>query len=83
MFKIKHGVDGEIKHYKAKLVARGFTRTFEVYYNETFATISKFVSSNCILALMAIEDMEIHQMDVKTTFLNGDFEEKIYMEQPQ
>jgi hypothetical protein len=83
VFKIKHGVHGEVECYKAKLVARGFTQTFGVDYNETFAPIAKFVSIHCILALAAIEDMEIHQMDIKTTFLNGDLEEEIYMEQPQ
>jgi len=54
-----------------------------VDYNETFAPIAKFTSIRCILALMALKDMEIHQMDVKTIFLNGKFEEEIYMEQPQ
>ncbi len=83
VFKIKHGVDGEIEHYKAKLVARGFTQTFRVDYNETFAPVAKFVSIPYILALATIEDMEIHQMDVKTTFLNGDLDEEIYMEQPE
>jgi hypothetical protein len=83
VFKIKHGVDGEVECYKAKLVARGFTQTFGVDYNKTFAPITKFVSIRCILALATIEDMEIHQMDVKTTFLNGDFKEEIYMEQPE
>ncbi len=83
VFKIKHGVDGEVEHYKATLVARCFTQTFEVDYNETFAPITKFVLIHCILALGAIEDMEIHQMDVKTAFINGDLEEKIYMEQPE
>jgi len=83
VFKIKHGVHGEVERYKGRLVARGFTQTFGVDYNETFAPIAKFVSIRCILALAAIEDMEIHQMDVKTTFLNGDLEEEIYMEQPQ
>jgi hypothetical protein len=52
-------------------------------YNETFAPVAKFVSICCILALAAIEDMEIHQMDVKTAFLNSDLEEEIYMEQPE
>ncbi len=61
-------------------MARGFTQTFGVDYNETFAPVAKFVSIRCILALAAIEDMEIHQMDVKTAFLNGDLEEEIYME---
>jgi len=71
VFKIKHGVHGEIERYKARLVARGFTQTFGVDYNETFAPITKFVSIHCILALAAIENMEIHQMDVKTAVLNA------------
>jgi hypothetical protein len=53
-------------------VAKGFTQTFEVDYNETFASVVKFVSIHCILTLATIEDMEIHQMDVNTTFFNGD-----------
>ncbi len=72
-----------MEHYKARLVARGFTQTYGVDYNETFARVAKFTSIRCILALAALEDMEIHQMDVKTTFLNGELEEEIYMEQPQ
>jgi hypothetical protein len=80
VFKIKHGVHGEIKH-KARPVARGFTQTFGVNYNKTFAHVAKFVSICCILALVAIEGMKIHQMDVKIAFFNGDFEEEIYMEQ--
>jgi hypothetical protein len=83
VFKIKHGVDGEVECYKARLVARGFTQTFGVDYNETFALVPKFVSIRCVLALTTIEDMEIHQMDIKTAFLNGDLEEGIYMEQPK
>jgi hypothetical protein len=81
VFKIKHGVDGEVECYKARLVARGFTQTFGVDYNETFALVAKFVSIRCIPTLAAIEDMEIHQMDVKITFFNGDLQEEIYMEQ--
>ncbi len=83
VFKIKHGVDGEVERYKARLVARGFTQTFGVDYKEIFAPVAKFVSIRCILALGAIEDMEIHQMDVKTAFLNVDLEEEMYMEQPE
>jgi hypothetical protein len=83
VFKIKHGVDGEVERYKVKLVARGFTQTFGVDYKETFAFVVKFMSIHCILALAAIEDMEIYQMDVKTAFLNGYLEEEIYMEQPK
>jgi hypothetical protein len=54
-----------------------------VDYNETFAPVAKFTSFRCILALVALEDMEIDQMDMKTAFLNGKFKKKIYMEQLQ
>jgi len=83
VFKIKQGVNGEVERYKARLVPRGFTQTYGVDYNETFAHVEKFTSIHCILALATLEDMEIHQMDMKTTFLNGELEEEIYMEQPQ
>jgi len=83
VFKIKHGVHGEVEHYKAKLVARGFTQTFGVDYNETFALVAEFVSIRCILALATIKDMEIHQMDVKIAFLNGDLQEEITWNNPK
>jgi len=79
VFKIKQGTNGEVERYKARLVARGFTQTYGVDYNETFASVAKFTSIRCILALAALEDMEIHQMDVKTAFLNGELEEEIYI----
>jgi hypothetical protein len=83
VFKIKQGANGEVEHYKAKLVARGFTQTYRVDYNDTFAPVAKFTSIRCILALVALEDMEIHQMYMKMTVLNGELEKEIYMEQPQ
>jgi hypothetical protein len=83
VFKIKQGVNGEVECYKAKLVATGFTQTYKVDYNETFAPVSKFTSIRCILALAALKDMEIHQMDVKTAFINSELKKEIYMEQPQ
>ncbi len=71
VFKIKQGANGEVERCKARLVARGFTQTYGVDYNETFAHVAKFTSICCIFALATLEDMEVHQMDVKTTFLNG------------
>ncbi len=83
VFKTKQGTNGEVEYYKARLVARGFTQTYKVDFNETFALITKFTSIRCILALATLENMEIHQMDVKMIFFNGELEEEIYMEQPQ
>jgi hypothetical protein len=54
-----------------------------VDYNKTFAPVAKFTSICCILALAALENVEIRQMDMKIAFINGKLEEEIYMEQPQ
>ncbi len=83
VFKIKQGANGDVERYKARLVAKGFTQTYGVDYNKSFAPVVKFTSIHCIITLAASEDMEIHQMDVKIAFLNGELEEDIYMEQPQ
>ncbi len=83
VFKIKQGANGEVERYKARLVARDFTQTYGVDYNKKFAHVAKFTSIRCILTLTTLEDMEIHQMDMKTAFLNDKLEEEIYMEQPQ
>jgi hypothetical protein len=72
-----------VERYKARLVTRGFTQTYGVDYNKKFAPVTKFTFIRCILALAALEDMEIHQMDVKTAFFNGELEKEIYMEQLQ
>ncbi|GJZ54599.1 retrovirus-related pol polyprotein from transposon TNT 1-94 [Tanacetum coccineum] len=66
---------------EARLVAKGHTQKNGVDYNETFSPVSKKDSLRIILALVAHFDLELHQMDVKTAFLNGNLEE-VYMEQP-
>jgi len=49
---------------------------------ETFAPVSKFTTIRCILAKTAAKGWELHPMDFKTAFLNGDLDEEVYMEQP-
>ncbi len=83
IFKKKHFHDGSIEKYKARLVAKGFSQKQNIDYFDTFALVTK-ISSVCVLiALASIYKLVIHQMDVKTTFLNGDLEEEIYMSQPE
>jgi hypothetical protein len=60
-------------------VTKGFTQREEINYNETFSSVSYKDSFRIIMALIAHYDLELHQMDVKTTFLNGDREENVYM----
>ena len=76
----KHKADGR---YRARLVAKGFTQVEGVDYQETFSPVARYESIRFLLALAAQEDWEIHSMDVKSAFLNGDLDEEIYMEQPE
>ena len=52
-------------------------------YDETFSPIARYSSIISILALSVEMGWQIHQMDVKTTFLNGFFKEEVYIEQPE
>jgi hypothetical protein len=83
LFKIKHAADGSIEKYKARFVARGFFQKEGIDYEETFAPIARYTSIRTIIALAAKMKWKLHQMDVKTTFLNGVIEEEVYIEQPQ
>jgi hypothetical protein len=60
-------------------VAKGFTQREGLDYNEAFFPVSCKDSFRIIMALVAHYDLELHQMDVKTAFLNGDFEKNVYM----
>jgi hypothetical protein len=76
-------VDESIDKYKARFVARGFSQQEGEDYDETFAPVSRYTSIRAIISLATSMGWSLHQMDVKTTFLNGVIEEEVYIEKPQ
>ena len=69
------------KQYKERLVARGYAQKEGIDYNEIFSPVVKYTSIWILLAIVAQFDLELEQMDVKTSFLYGELEEMIYMKQ--
>ena len=64
-------------------MAKGYTQREGIDYKQTFSPVSTKDSFRIIMALVAHYDLELHQMDVKTAFLNGDLKEDVYMAQPE
>ena len=82
LFKIKRDAHGNVERYKARLVALGNRQVAGVDFEEVYAPTSKQTSLRALLAVVAEENLELHQLDVKTAFLNGELEETVYMKQP-
>ena len=80
IYKIKHAADGSIDKYKAQFVARGFSQKEGIDYTETFAPVARYSTIRLIISLASTMGWKLHQMDVKTAFLNGVVEEEVYME---
>ena len=72
VFKTKFAVDGSPLKYKAILVAKGYSQVHGINYNETFAPVAKMDSIRLALAISASKQWEVHHMDVKCDFINGD-----------
>jgi hypothetical protein len=83
IYKVKQVVDGSVEKYKATFVARGFSQIRGIDYDESFAPVARYSSIRSILALSTQMGWRIHEMDVKTAFLNGIIEEEVYIEQPK
>ena len=72
---------GDMERYKARLFTNSFAQKEGSDYKETFSLVSQKDFLRTIMTLVAHFDLELHQMDVKMTFLNRDIDETIYMVQ--
>ena len=77
MFTKNSRAGGSVKRYKARLVAKVFTQTYGIDYQETFAPIAKINSIRVLMSLAVISNWPLHQLDVKNAFLNG--EKEVFM----
>ena len=75
--------DGSIDKYKARLVAKGFKQLEGLEFFDTFSPVSRITSIRLLVDIAAIFYLQIHQMNVKTAFLNRDLNEEIYIDQPE
>jgi hypothetical protein len=83
VFRRKYRTDGTIQTFKARLVAKGFRQREEIDYFDTYAPVARITSIRVLITLASIYKPVVHQMDVKTAFLNGDLDEEVYMDQPE
>ena len=83
IFKKKYKSDGSIEKYKARLVVGGHRQKKGVDFFDTYSPVANISTIRALIALASIHNLIVHQMDVKTAFLNGDLNEEIYMKQPE
>lgn len=82
VYKVKVNPKGEVVKYKARLVARGFLQRHGVDYEEVFAPVARIETVRVVVAHASMQRWKVHQLDVKSAFLNGELEEEVYVEQP-
>jgi Reverse transcriptase (RNA-dependent DNA polymerase) len=82
VFHLKHDAARNVVKYQAHVIAKGFTQQPGVNFGETFAPVTKLASIRSTIALAVTHDWELHQMDIKSAYLNGDLEEMISIDLP-
>jgi hypothetical protein len=83
VFKTKRNQDNSVAKYKARLTVKGYPQVKDFDFTDTFALVFKQKTLGILLTIANQFNMIIHQMDVKTAFLNGELFEEIYIEQPK
>ena len=79
---MKHKIDENIDRYKTRSIVKGFTQTYGVDHQETFALITKLNTIRVLLSIAVNNDWPLHQLDVKNAFLDGDLNKEVCMDIP-
>jgi hypothetical protein len=83
VFRNKLNEDGQVTRNKAILVCKGYAQVEGIDFEETFAPVVRMEAIRFLLAYTCSKNIKVYQMDVRSTFLNGELEEEVYIEQPE
>lgn len=83
IFKLKKDAAGKITKYKARLIAKGYAQEHGIDYEEVYAPVTCLETVRLLFALSAKKNWQVHHLDVKTAFLNGEITEDVYVAQPK
>lgn len=83
IYKVIHDVDGMVQRNKAMLVAKGYSQQQGVNYNDTFSLVARLDTIRTLITLAGQNGWLLYQLDVKSVFLNGEFKQEVYVEQPR
>jgi hypothetical protein len=79
VWKNKEGEKGEVVRNKSRLFVQGFNQKEGIDYEETFAPVARLEAIRILLAFSMAKGFKLHQIDVKSAFLNGVLEEEVYV----
>ena len=80
VYKTKCNDEGKVDKHKARMVVKGYKQKHGIDYEETFAPVARMETVRAVLAIAAQHKLKVHQMDVKSAFLNRVLEEEVYIE---
>ena len=83
VFRNKMNEQGEVIRNKARLICKGYSQQEGIDYEETYVPIARMEVVRMFLAYATNKNFKVYQMDVKSTFLNGELEEEVYIEQQE
>jgi hypothetical protein len=82
VFKTKRDEASVVVKHKARLVAKGYVQREGVDFDEVYAPVARLDSVRVLVAIAAQQKWQVHHLDVKSAFLNGDLQEEVYVTQP-
>nr|GFC78730.1 retrovirus-related Pol polyprotein from transposon TNT 1-94 [Tanacetum cinerariifolium] len=82
IYNIKLDEYDDVLKNKARLVAKGYRQEEGIDFEESFTLVARIEAIRTFITNTASKNMTIYQMDVKTTFLNGELKEEVYVGQP-